>query len=102
MGENMKENPAVIAVLDQTDRLFDELIAQQQDKVFKLAREAVPTITRDDILNPHDFPALKAHPTFEYEDGILAGFLAAQIAVRARVRSAHRQAGEAPRIPGAG
>jgi hypothetical protein len=98
----MADNPEVISVLDETDRLFDELIAQQHQKVFKLAREAVPNITTDDILNPHDFPALKAHPTFEYEDGILAGFIAAQIAVRARVLSAHREAGPAPRIPGAG
>jgi hypothetical protein len=76
---------AVQQVLEQTDALFEELITQQRRKVLRLAREAVPTITPDDVLNPHDFPELKAHPTFEYEDGLLAGLLAAQIAVRARI-----------------
>jgi len=37
-------------------------------------------------LNPFDFPELKAHPTFDYEDGILAGLISAQIALRAELR----------------
>jgi hypothetical protein len=68
------------------DSLFEKMIGQQRAKVFRLAREAVPTIGPDDVLNPHDFPELKAHPTFEYEDGHLAGLLAAQMAFRAEVR----------------
>ena len=76
---------AALDALEKTFALLEELIAQQRAKVLRLAREAVPDITPDDVLNPHDFPALKAHPTFEYEDGILAGYLAAQTAIRARV-----------------
>ena len=87
-------DPAVLDVLTETDRLFDELITQQRAKVLRLAREAVPGITPEDVLNPHDFPALKAHATFEYEDGILAGYIAAQIAVRARVIAKRRFAEE--------
>jgi hypothetical protein len=52
----------------------------------RLAREAVPNLGPEDVLNPHDFPELKAHPTFEFEDGLLAGLLSAQVAVRAELR----------------
>lgn len=76
---------AVLKTLQEADALFEELIKQQRAKVLRLAREAVPDITPDDVLNPHDFPQLKAHPSFEYEDGILAGYIAAQTALRARV-----------------
>lgn len=76
---------AVLHTLEEADQLFEELVEQQRQKVLRLAREAVPDITPDDVLNPHDFPALKAHPTFEYEDGILAGYVAAQTALRARI-----------------
>jgi hypothetical protein len=72
-------------VLAQADALFDELANQQRLKVLKLAREAVPHLTGDDVLNPHDYPELHEHPAFEYEDGILAGILVAQTALRARV-----------------
>lgn len=87
---DQQSRDAVSQALLATDALFEELIAQQRVKVLRLAREAVPDLTPDDVLNPHDFPALKAHPTFEYEDGILAGFIAAQAAVRARVIAPHR------------
>lgn len=63
------------------------MIEQQRAKVLKLAREAVRNIGPEDVLNPFDFPELKAHPTFEYEDGILAGLISAQIALRAELRS---------------
>jgi len=53
----------------------------------KLAREAIPHLSPEDVLNPSDFPELKAHPTFEYEDGILAGLVAAQIALRTELRA---------------
>jgi hypothetical protein len=66
--------------------LFGKMVAQQRQKVLRLAREAVPNAGPEDVLNPHDFPQLKAHPTFEYEDGILAGLVAAQIALRAEIK----------------
>lgn len=73
-------------VLELTERLFDTMIEQQRQKVLRLAREAVPHISPEDVMNPHDFPELKAHPTFEYEDGILAGLVSAKIALRAEIR----------------
>ncbi len=65
--------------------LFDQMIRQQREKVLRLAREAVPHISSEDVLNPNDYPALKAHPSFDYEDGILAGLLSAQMAFRAEL-----------------
>jgi len=72
--------------LEMAESLFDQMISQQRAKVLRLAREVVPNIGPDDVLNPHDFPALKAHPTFEYEDGLLAGLVAAQVALRSEIR----------------
>ena len=72
-------------VLFDLDKMYDQMIAQQRAKVLRLAREAVANIGPEDVLNPHDFPELKAHPTFEFEDGLLSGLVAAHIAVRAEM-----------------
>jgi hypothetical protein len=69
------------------ETLFEGMIAGQRKKVLRLAREAVPNIGPEDVLNPHDFPQLKTHPTFEFEDGLLSGLVAAQIAVRAEMKA---------------
>jgi hypothetical protein len=68
------------------EALLEQMISQQRAKVLRLAREAVPNIGPEDVLNPHDFPELKAHPTFEFEDGLLSGLVAAQVALRAEHR----------------
>jgi hypothetical protein len=68
------------------EALFDQMIDQQRQKVLRLAREAVPHISSEDVMNPNDYPELKAHPTFDYEDGILAGLVSAQVALRAELR----------------
>ncbi|HZX40678.1 MAG TPA: hypothetical protein VFE93_02490 [Myxococcaceae bacterium] len=68
------------------EALLDQMIGQQRAKVLRLARQAVPNIGPEDVLNPHDFPELKAHPTFEFEDGLLSGLVAAQVALRAEHR----------------
>lgn len=82
----MKEETAE-EMLAVAQSLFERMISQQQAKVLRLAREAVPNIGPEDLRNAHDFPELKAHPTFEYEDGILAGLISAQIALRAEIKS---------------
>jgi hypothetical protein len=66
--------------------LYERMITQQQAKVLKLAREAVPNIGPEELRNPHDFPQLKDHPTFEFEDGILAGLISANMALRAEIK----------------
>jgi hypothetical protein len=80
------DSQASLALLERADALFDKMIAQQRQKVLRLAREAVPNLGPEDVLNPHDHPELKAHPTFEYEDGILAGLVSAHIALRAELK----------------
>ncbi len=67
------------------EALFEEMIQQQNDKVLRHAKLHIPHLTFDDILNPHDYPALMADPVFNYEEGIAAGLMAAQVAVRARI-----------------
>ena len=67
-----------------TEELIQELIENQQAKVLKVAREIVPDATPEDIRNPQDFPDLVADTLFNYEDGILAGYLSLQTALRKR------------------
>jgi hypothetical protein len=74
------------AFLALAERLFDEMVRLQHQKVVRLAREVLPYVSEEDLRNPFDFPQLREHPTFEYEDGLLNGLLAAQVALRAEVR----------------
>jgi hypothetical protein len=73
-------------LLEISEALFNSMIDQQRAKVIRLARQAVPHISSEDVMNPDDFPELKAHPTFEFEDGILAGLVSAQMALRAELK----------------
>jgi hypothetical protein len=68
------------------DRLFLQMIDQQEHKVLELARQTVPGLTPEDLRNPHDFPALTRDPDFTYEDGVLAGLRSAHMAVRVELR----------------
>ena len=70
-----------------TDLLLQELIEHQQTKVLKVAREIVPDATPEDIRNPQDFPDLVADSLFNYEDGILTGYLTLQTALRQQTRT---------------
>lgn len=69
----------------QIEALFEELISQQQTKVLHTARAHLAHLTFDDILNPHDYPELMADPIFNYEEGLAAGLLTAQMAIRSRI-----------------
>lgn len=64
---------------------LQEMIEFQREKLLKLAREILPDVTPEDLRNPQDFPELIKDPLFNYEDGILAGYLAVQIAMRSRL-----------------
>ena len=61
------------------------MIEFQREKLLKLAREILPDLTPEDLRNPQDFPELIKDPLFNYEDGLLAGYLAVQIALRSRL-----------------
>lgn len=63
------------------EKLFEELITQQRQRLYELARTQVPHITPEDILQPFDFPELENFGPFRYEEGILEGLLSAQAAL---------------------
>ena len=69
-------------LLEKIEKLLEEMVNQQKEKVQKIANILNPRVTREDILNPQDFPELKFDPQFNYEDGILSGLIAAQTAIR--------------------
>ena len=66
--------------------VLEELIAHQRRRVLEHARKLDGRLTDDDVQQPQDFPVLAGSPEWNYEDGILAGYLAAQAAIRARLR----------------
>jgi hypothetical protein len=66
----------------QIDTTLEELIQLQRKKLAKLAAELGVKVTAEDILNPHDFPELIRSARFNFEDGVLAGLISAQMAVR--------------------
>lgn len=64
--------------------LFDEMVLQQQERMLRVAKDVVPSITPDDLMQPNDFPELENYPIFRYEEGILEGLLMARMACLAR------------------
>jgi hypothetical protein len=67
----------------QVDKLLDEMIEAQRRRLLELGTRILPGVTGDDLFQPHDHPALAASPEFNFEDGILAGYLAIRAALRA-------------------
>lgn len=70
--------------------LINEIIRLQQKKLLSLAKQVVPQLTEDDLLQPNDFPELENHPVFRYEEGILTGIQTVQMALRALKREEKR------------
>ena len=62
-------------------KLIEEMIELQEKKVLKIACEIIPHLTPEDIRNPQDFPKLYNNINFNYEDGILTGYLSIKIAL---------------------
>ena len=61
---------------------MQNMIDKQQQKVLQVANSILPNVTSEDIRNPQDFPALFNDAVFNYEDGILTGYLSMQMALR--------------------
>jgi hypothetical protein len=72
--------------VEEVERLLDEMIAEQRRRLVALAQRLAPGLGPDDLLQPHDHPELAASPDFNFEDGILAGYLAFRAALRASRR----------------
>jgi hypothetical protein len=62
------------------EKTFEELIKLQKEKLLRVAKELVPSVIEDDLLQPNDFPVLENHPYFRYEEGVLEGILTARAA----------------------
>lgn len=65
--------------------LLDEMIEHQHRKVLDIARKMNPRLTPEDLRNFDDFPDLRDNPRFNFEDGILAGYLSARTALLAEL-----------------
>jgi hypothetical protein len=90
----------VAAVGARLDGLLEQLTEHQRGRVLSYARRIDPRLSADDILQPDDYPKLRADPEWNYEDGVLAGMMAAQMAIRAELRRAE-VAGPGTSSPGA-
>lgn len=73
-------------VVAEIERVLEELIVHQRKRVLDHARRLNGRLTEDDVQQPQDFPELAGNPEWNYEDGILAGYQAAQAAIRAQMR----------------
>jgi hypothetical protein len=73
------------ATAQQALDVLDELIRYQTERVLGLARRIRPGLTEEDLRNVHDFPDVYGDPLFQFEDGQLAGHVAAKIALKARL-----------------
>ena len=67
--------------------LLNEMIAQQRMTLLKCGRRLVPQLVEDDLWQPNDFPILENNPVFRYEEGILAGYMSLQSALRAQTHT---------------
>ncbi len=76
-------------VWNDIERTLDALAKQQEARVLALARRLRGDLTAEDLRNAHDFRELDDND-FHYEDGTLAGLLAALSAVRARRNEVER------------
>lgn len=73
----MKIDPA------EVERLFEEIIVMQREKLMRHGRRIVSTLTSEDLLQPNDYPELNLDPEFRYEEGVLSGMQSLQTAFRA-------------------
>lgn len=92
-SEPGQDEPAAALTVAQAQAVEDLLegplalmIDHQQRRVLRLAQELNPRLTSEDVLQPHDYPDLRGSAPWNYEDGVLAGLMAAQIAMRAALR----------------
>ncbi len=73
--------------------VLEELVAYQKRRVLDLARHIHPGLAEEDV---RDHPDVRGDPTFQFEDGQLAGFVAALIALQARLVGGTLDDGDLP------
>ena len=70
----------------EIQKLLQELIEGQKEKLLKCGRNFVPNLTPEDMLQPNDFEELENNPLFRYQEGILDGVQVAQAAMMALLK----------------
>lgn len=78
----------------EIDALLERMITQQREKVMAVALDILPDLIPDQIQDPQDYPEIAADTMFNYEDGLLAGFISVRMALRSHIFAAYR--GEKP------
>lgn len=63
---------------------IEEMIVHQEKVLFDCGRRLIPTLTTEDILQPHDYPLLELNPHFRYEEGVLSGLMTVHAALKAQ------------------
>ncbi len=63
--------------------LLEELEIHQKKHLMNFAKQFVPNITEEDILQPNDYSVLENNPLFRYEEGVFHGVLATISAIQA-------------------
>jgi len=81
MADAALDIPTALRALE----VMEGLVSYQKRKVLELAQRIHPGLTEEDVRNIHDYPDVYGDPIFQFEDGQLAGFVAAQIALKARL-----------------
>lgn len=63
----------IFFVKEEINKLIEEIVEAQKEKVLKCGRNFVPTLTTEDVLQPNDYPELENNSHFRYEEGVLEG-----------------------------
>ena len=71
------------------EKLLNEMAIHQNQKLLSYGQQIVPHLTADDLLQPNDFSQLELHPVFRYQEGVLAGIQAVQMALQALKNDEH-------------
>ena len=58
------------SAVQRIEALLEQMIQQQEEKLFRLAHRFRSTATIDDLRQPHDCPELDENPVFQFEDGL--------------------------------
>lgn len=66
---------------ESIEKVTSELVESQRNQLLMLGRRIIPRLTSEDILQPNDYPELEFNPQFRYEEGVLAGVQALQMAL---------------------
>lgn len=78
-------------LLVMLEGVLDTLHEQQVAKSQKVGQLTYPGLTREDVLNPDNFPQLIRDSRFMYEDGLSAGILSSKMAIRAYIKEHFNQ-----------